>query len=50
MEQRGEGSERWGTTPASQYLSRLCFFPFFFFFSFRSGEELSQLESKHGCL
>lgn len=25
------------------YLSRLCFFPVFFFFSLRMGEELSQL-------
>lgn len=34
-------------SPASpccpSYLSRLCFFPVFFFFSLRMGEELSQL-------
>lgn len=35
------------------YLSRLCFFPVFFFFSLRMGEELSQLggvEKKVGAL
>lgn len=29
--------------PYPSYLSRLCFFPVFFFFSLRMGEELSQL-------
>lgn len=33
------------------YLSRLCFFPVFFFFSLRIGEELSQLRGGgSGCL
>lgn len=31
-------------------LSRLCFFPVFFFFSLRMGEELSQLRSEPGFL
>lgn len=31
------------------HLSRLCFFPVFFFFSLRIGEELSQLQGGKWC-